>query len=145
MLGDQPVHLGLDLLVFLRLALGELLDRLLLDPLESIESAVAAHRVLDDLLQLHSRGVERQQDRAAFDVGRQVADMLALQHVGNLVDRVAVCWRMNFRRAVYFVERGAGWRDARHLGLRSHRGGDVGYSLSGASFGLRRSLLRIAG
>ena len=56
-LGYQAVQLGLDLGIFYRLALLQVLDRFLLHALEGIQGAIAAHCVLDNILQLHSGGV----------------------------------------------------------------------------------------
>src|SRR6266851_4275 len=84
-LGHQAIHLLLDLPAFFRLALLQLVQRFLLHALEGVQGAVAAHGVLDNFLQLDSGGVQSQQDRAAFYLGRQVkrsSILLALDAAG---------------------------------------------------------------
>ena len=57
---------------------GQFVQVLLEHALVGVERAIAAHGVLDDLVDLHAGGIERHQDRLRLDLGRQRADVLAL-------------------------------------------------------------------
>ena len=56
-LGYQAIQFRLDLGILFRLALLQVLYSFLLHALEGIQGAIAAHGVLDNILQLHSGGV----------------------------------------------------------------------------------------
>src|SRR5688572_3530373 len=80
-LGLAPCDLLFELRVFGILLRAELFEILLQHPLVGVERPIAAYRVLDDLVHRYAGGVEGDQDGFALDLGRQRADVLALEHV----------------------------------------------------------------
>ena len=140
---EDAVRLLLQLLVLVGLLGLELIQGALLNGLERIDRAVAPDRVFDDFLQLHSRRVERQQHRTAFDLNRQGANVLALEHVRNLEDGEAVAGGRDFGRLVDLFERGRVRNGLLELGQRLHGGRNLGDCLGGAGGATWRGLLAV--
>ena len=89
-LAQALVDLFLQTLVLEVLRAAKILQVLLQHALVGVERPVALDGILDDFLQLHAGRVESDQDGLALHVGRQRPDVLALQHVRDLEDAVAM-------------------------------------------------------
>src|SRR6266853_5949353 len=137
------INLRLNLTVFFILACLQFFGSALLHPLVPVQRAIAPNRILDDLLNVHARGVERHQNRRLLYVRRQIAKVLALQHVGDLQNRIALRGGGDFRRLVDLLERsGIGDRSSKSR-LRGYAGRDVSHALRRApSSGLSVSCVR---
>src|ERR1700730_13520054 len=129
LLGYILINLRLDLTVLFILACFQFFGSALLHPLVAVQRAIAPNRIVDDLLNVHARRVERHQNRRLLYVRRQIAKVLALQHVGDLEDRIALRGGRDFRRLVDLLER-SGIRDrSSKFRLRGYAGRDVSHAL----------------
>src|ERR1035438_9946410 len=105
LLGHILINLSLNLAVFFIFSRFQFVGRALLHALVGVKGAVAPNRVLDDVLNVHASSVERDQDRRLLHVRRQIANVLALQHLRDLEDRIALRCGRNFRRLIDILER----------------------------------------
>ena len=136
-LGEALIDFLFELLVLGGLLRAYLLEVFLEHPLEGVEGAIALHGVLDDLRDLHAGGVERHPHRPLADVGRQLHDVLAAQHLRDLEHGVAVRRRGDLGRGVDFRE--VGW--SRHRRLERC----IGLNVRNQIRGTRRSRRRPGG
>jgi peptidoglycan-N-acetylglucosamine deacetylase len=130
---NQLVQLGLNLLIFAFLSRFQLVQRLLLHALETIQRAIALYGVFNDLFDFHARRIERQQDRVLLHFRGKRADALALQHLGDLHDGVAVLGRLDFCGAIDLVEPTCGADGSSELRFRGNRRRDLGDGLRGTA------------
>src|SRR2546422_3867937 len=136
-LRDDSLHLLLDPAVLLALLLLEVLDCPLLHALIGVQRAVALHSVLDDLLQVHPGGIEREQNRAPLHPRRKVANVLVLKHLGDLEDGVPVRRWMDLGHLVELLEGGGVARRSTERWRLSKGGCDLGDGACGAPVGCR--------
>src|SRR6266849_7386491 len=78
LLGHILIDLRLNLTVLFILARFQFFGSALLHPLVPVQGTVTPNRVLDDLLNIHARGIERHQNRRLLYVRGQIAKVLAL-------------------------------------------------------------------
>ena len=117
----QAVELILYLLIFLLLTGLKFIQCFLLDALETVKGAIALYGVFDNLFDLHAGGIEGQQNGAFFHLRRKRTDTVALEHLRDLHDGVAVRGRLNLGGVIDLIEAGSGVNRTGEFRLNGNR------------------------